>query len=175
MGTLTLPTLTEARALIASLTVGQTVTLTRDGRDSTVTVQRREGLSVHRHSDARTVTVGYGLGRWNTEINAEGLAAGYYALSVPEPEPVTPAPVIPLLPAFTPYKIAVTWHNGNDRERVEYSGPFVWDAIFAACRDIFARYYAVPPGDILEEMRAALLHSGRYDGWSWFHVEMVTA
>ena len=174
METLTPPTLTEARALIASLAVGQSVILTRDGHDSAVTVQRREGLDVHRHPDGRTVTVGYGLGRWNTEVNADGLAAGYYALTVPEPEPVTAAPA-PLLPAFTPYKIAVTWHNGNDRESVEYSGPFVWDAIFAACRGIFARYEAVPTGDILEEMRAALLHSGRYDGWSWFHVEMVSA
>jgi hypothetical protein len=76
-------TLTEARVLISQLKPGDPVLLTMDGRTMDVTVQRREGLDVYRHSDARSVTVGYGPGRWNTEISAERIAAGYVAVEIP--------------------------------------------------------------------------------------------
>jgi hypothetical protein len=63
--------------LIASLNMGDPVRITVDGRAHDVTVQRREGLDVYKHPDGRTVTVGYGPGRWNTEVSAERIAAGY--------------------------------------------------------------------------------------------------
>lgn len=71
------PTLAQARLIIASLNPGDSVRITLDGRAHDVTVQRREGLDVYRHPDSRAVTVGYGPGRWNTEISADRIAAGY--------------------------------------------------------------------------------------------------
>lgn len=74
----------QHHSFLASLHVGDVVTITRDGRDNTVTVQR----SLHRSDpggfgswDHSKVTVGYGPGRWNTEVSAAGLEAGHYSLS----------------------------------------------------------------------------------------------
>ena len=74
------PTLAQARLIIDSLNPGDPVRITLDGRTHDVTVQRREGLGVYRHPDSRAVTVGYGPGRWNTEISADRIAAGYVSV-----------------------------------------------------------------------------------------------
>ena len=74
------PALLEAREVIASLKVGDLVTITVDGRDILAVVQRREGHEVYRHPDGRSVTVGYGPGRWNTEVSASSIADGYTPL-----------------------------------------------------------------------------------------------
>lgn len=65
---------------LAELAPGTPVTLVRDGRRHDVTVQRwsRDGSPDH----AR-LTVGYGPGRWNLEVTAAGILAGYYDLEVP--------------------------------------------------------------------------------------------
>jgi len=73
-------TLTDARVLVGQLQPGMSVILTEDGRDYACIVQRREeGFG---HPDSKNVTVGYGPGRWNREVNAAGLAAGSYGLRI---------------------------------------------------------------------------------------------
>lgn len=76
------PTLAEARILIASLSTGDTVILYRDGQPLTLTVQRRRSSEPggFGHPDGAAVTVGYGPGRFNTEVTAAGIAYGNYAL-----------------------------------------------------------------------------------------------
>lgn len=75
----------QAYSMLAGLRVGDEVTITRDGRDSMVTVQRPiramdgGGFGSWDHS---AVTVGYGPGRWNTEVTAAGIAGGFYAVRV---------------------------------------------------------------------------------------------
>ena len=72
--------LAEARVLVGQLEPGMSVILTTDGRDYPCIVQRREeGFG---HPDSKNVTVGYGPGRWNQEVNAAGLAAGNYGLRI---------------------------------------------------------------------------------------------
>lgn len=72
-----------AHSFLASLRVGDAVTLTRDGRENTVTVQREiramdgGGFGSWDHS---AVTVGYGPGRWNVEVTAAGIDGGFYSL-----------------------------------------------------------------------------------------------
>lgn len=74
-----------AHAMLQSLEAGQEVTLIRDGRELAVTVQRSirkmdgGGFGSWDHS---AVTVGYGPGRWNTEVTAAGIAGGYYSVTV---------------------------------------------------------------------------------------------
>ena len=74
----------DAHTLLASLRTGDTVTLTRDGRESQVTVQRElrrmdgGGFGSWDHS---AVTVGYGPGRFNMEVTPAGIEAGNYALT----------------------------------------------------------------------------------------------
>lgn len=65
---------------LAALKPGDTVLLTRDGTDHEVQVQRfhRDGSIDHAN-----LTVGYGPGRWNTEVSAARVLAGYVGLSVP--------------------------------------------------------------------------------------------
>lgn len=75
----------DAFKLLASLRTGDTVTLTRDGRTNVVTVQRttiKPDGSQFGSWDYANVTVGYGPGRWNTEVNAAGIEAGLYAVTV---------------------------------------------------------------------------------------------
>lgn len=75
------------RLLLGSLRVGDAVTLTVDGKSHAVTVQRelrRPDGGSFGSPDYAVVTVGYGPGRWNTEVNAAGLAAGRYTLAVAE-------------------------------------------------------------------------------------------
>lgn len=73
----------DAHRLLASLRVGDTVKLTRDGRESVVTVQRAirgmdgGGFGSWDHS---AVTVGYGPGRFNMEVTAAGIEAGSYGV-----------------------------------------------------------------------------------------------
>ena len=74
----------DAYAMLSGLTVGQPVTLTRDGRDLAVTVQRTirrmdgGGFGSWDHS---AVTVGFGPGRFNTEVTAAGIAGGFYTVT----------------------------------------------------------------------------------------------
>lgn len=73
----------EAHTFLASLTPGDAVVITRDGRENAVTVQRPirrmdgGGFGSWDHS---AVTVGYGPGRWNTEVTPAGIEAGHYTL-----------------------------------------------------------------------------------------------
>ena len=75
------PTLAEARTIMAALTPGTSVVLTVDGRDHACIVQRHNGTEPG-HSDSKNATLGYGPGRWNMEVNAAGLAGGYYRVRV---------------------------------------------------------------------------------------------
>jgi hypothetical protein len=71
-----------AHRLLASLRVGDVVTVTEDSRDSEMTVQRelsRPGGVGSWDGDA-VVKVGYGPGRYNREISAGTIAGGYVAL-----------------------------------------------------------------------------------------------
>lgn len=65
---------------LASLKPGTTVLLIEDGREMEVQVQRftRDGSMDH-----ASLTVGYGPGRWNREVSAARILAGYVGLSVP--------------------------------------------------------------------------------------------
>jgi hypothetical protein len=75
----------EAHTMLASLRQGDAVLLTRDGRTSEVTVQRPiRGMDGGGFGswDYSSVTVGYGPGRWNMEVNAAGIEAGSYALAL---------------------------------------------------------------------------------------------
>lgn len=65
---------------LAALTPGTTVLLIEDGREIEVQVQRftRDGSMDH-----ASLTVGYGPGRWNREVSAARILAGYVGLSVP--------------------------------------------------------------------------------------------
>ena len=73
-----------AHRFLSSLRVGDVVTLVRDGRESRVTVQREiramdgGGFGSWDHS---AVTVGYGPGRWNTEVTAAGISDGFYGVT----------------------------------------------------------------------------------------------
>ena len=72
------PLLAETIALLADLREGEQVTLTRDGNRSTVTVQRAFRVDVGGGSrEHGVVTVGYGPGRWNTEVSARMILDGY--------------------------------------------------------------------------------------------------
>lgn len=75
------PTLAEARTIMATLHPGTSVILTLDGRDHACIVQRHDGTELG-HSDSKNATLGYGPGRWNMEVNASGLAGGYYSVRV---------------------------------------------------------------------------------------------
>lgn len=65
---------------LASLTPGTTVLLIEDGREIEAQVQRftRDGSMDH-----ASLTVGYGPGRWNREVSAARILAGFIELSVP--------------------------------------------------------------------------------------------
>jgi hypothetical protein len=73
----------EAHTFLASLKVGEPVLIHRDGRTNEVTVQREltpgdgGGFGSWDHS---RVTVGYGPGRWNTEVTPAAIEAGFVAL-----------------------------------------------------------------------------------------------
>lgn len=75
------PTLAEARTIMAALTPGTSVLLTVDGRDHACIVQRQDGNEPG-HADSKNATLGYGPGRWNMEVNAAGIAGGYYRVRV---------------------------------------------------------------------------------------------
>lgn len=72
-----------AYTLLAGLKVGEQVDVTIDGRNYTVTVQRAlmggDGGGFGSW-DYASVTVGYGPGRWNTEISAAGIEAGRFTI-----------------------------------------------------------------------------------------------
>lgn len=72
------PSLLEARVLMSQLAIGTSVIVTIDGQEMPCIVHRRE--EGPGHPDYKTVTVGYGPGRWNQEINAAGIAAGNYGV-----------------------------------------------------------------------------------------------
>lgn len=82
------PTLTAARGVIASLNDGDTVRVTRDGATSEYTVQRRSSSEPggFGHPDSASVTVGFGPGRYNFEVTAAGMAAGFYTVERVAPE-----------------------------------------------------------------------------------------
>lgn len=67
-------------ARLASLKPGTPVLLIEDGKEHEVAVQRfaRDGSMDH-----AALTVGYGPGRWNREVSAARILAGYVGLSVP--------------------------------------------------------------------------------------------
>lgn len=65
-------TIVSAAQMLATLRNGDTVTLTLDGRDIDVSVQherRRMDGNGFGSIDYASVTVGYGPGRWNMEVN----------------------------------------------------------------------------------------------------------
>jgi len=67
--------------LLRGLREGDVVYLTRDGKRSKVTVQRAFRVDAGGGSqDHAKVTLGYGPGRWNTEVSAAGIVGGYYAV-----------------------------------------------------------------------------------------------
>lgn len=77
------PTRAELHSFLASLKVGDQVVLTRDTRPRVLTVQRELRRTDGRDLgswDHAAVTVGYGPGRFNTEVTAAGLDAGHYQL-----------------------------------------------------------------------------------------------
>lgn len=67
-------------ARLAALVPGSTVLLIEDGKEHEVQVQRfhRDGALDH-----ASLTVGYGPGRWNREVSAARILAGYVGLSLP--------------------------------------------------------------------------------------------
>ena len=69
-------------------------------------------------------------------------------------------------------QIFVTWHNGSTVEWASYRAESIAEALSAADSDIFARYYARPPANVLASMRATLKAGGRVDSWSWFTIEL---
>lgn len=74
----------ELTSFLGSLRVGDPVTLTRDGRTHEVTVQRtltRGDGGGFGSLDHAKVTVGYGPGRWNTEVSAAGIRDGFYVVA----------------------------------------------------------------------------------------------
>lgn len=82
-----MPTLAQANALLSSLKVGDPVTLTLDGRPVEVTVQRElsgRDPGGYGNPENFAVTVGFGPGRFNTEVTPARMAAGYVALSLPK-------------------------------------------------------------------------------------------
>jgi hypothetical protein len=74
----------QAHTFLASLRVGDPVTITQDGREIAVTVQRelrRTDGGGFGSWDHAAVTVGFGPGRWNVEVTAVALEQGRAALS----------------------------------------------------------------------------------------------
>ena len=72
---------------LAELRVGQPVRLAVDGQEHDLTVQReftRGDGGGFGSIDHGTITVGYGPGRWNTEVSGARIKAGYVSLSVPD-------------------------------------------------------------------------------------------
>jgi hypothetical protein len=76
----------EAHRLLAGLRVGDPVLLHRDGKALELTVQQE----LHKTDgggfgswDHAAVSVGYGPGRYNTEISAATIAVGYAQLTLP--------------------------------------------------------------------------------------------
>lgn len=73
----------KAYEFLASLRQGDRVTISQDGRESVVTVQRElrrmdgGGFGSWDHS---AVTVGYGPGRFNLEVTPAGIEFGSYSL-----------------------------------------------------------------------------------------------
>lgn len=73
----------EAHTFLASLKLGEAVLITRDGQTNQVTVQRElspsdgGGFGSWDHSN---VKVGFGPGRWNTEVTPAAIEAGHVAL-----------------------------------------------------------------------------------------------
>lgn len=66
---------------VTTLHKGDALRYTADGRTSLVTVQSEpEVLGSH---GSRSVTVGFGPGRWNRSVCNDGQAHGYYVLEVP--------------------------------------------------------------------------------------------
>lgn len=75
--------LAEAHSFLASLAVGDAVTLTQDGRAVDLTVQRaltRADGGGFGHPHSATITIGYGPGRYNRELSAVTLADGFATL-----------------------------------------------------------------------------------------------
>ena len=67
----------KAHQFLASLRTGDEVTLFRDGRLLDVTVQRplhKPDPGGFGSTEASRVTVGFGPGRWNTEVTVQDLA-----------------------------------------------------------------------------------------------------
>lgn len=79
-----MPTVHEASALLSSLKAGDEVVLTQDGRDLHVTVQRElcgRDPGGFGHPDNWAVTVGWGPGRYNTEVTPARMALGFVSLA----------------------------------------------------------------------------------------------
>lgn len=88
------PTRHQAYELLAGLRAGERVLFTESGRTMDLTVQdelhRPDGFGSWDY--AAVVKVGYGVGRWNTEVNAARLSEGHARL---ERLPVPPATDLP--------------------------------------------------------------------------------
>jgi plastocyanin len=64
---------------VPTLAVGDKVTYTAEGRTHELTVQTApDRFGSH---DEKTVTVGYGPGRWNRSVSNSGQRMGFYALT----------------------------------------------------------------------------------------------
>ena len=67
-----------ALGILASLNVGDAVTVTNDGKEHAMTVTRsaRRSDGAFGSWESTRVTVSLGPGRWSTEITAEGIGSG---------------------------------------------------------------------------------------------------
>lgn len=63
---------------LAALEVGDAVLLTRDGKTLALHVVRIQLPGPH--TSERVVTVGYGPGRWNTEVSIGRIRAGFLSI-----------------------------------------------------------------------------------------------
>lgn len=65
---------------VYELQVGDPVVVVADGRSHRVTVQRAVDPGEFAAPESRTVTVGFGPGRWNREVSNAAQRAGYVQL-----------------------------------------------------------------------------------------------
>lgn len=116
------PTRHEAAAFLGSLRTGERVLYTESGSTQEVTVQRGlerpSGYGSWDH-DA-VVKVGYGPGRWNTDVNAARLSEGYASLRRADEETANPrqdagfSPTWPQLREADEYHGTVQTTNGGE-------------------------------------------------------------
>lgn len=159
------PTLVDARALMAQLEPGTSVLLTLDGREFACIVQRREeGFG---HPDSKNVTVGYGPGRWNQEVNAAGLAAGNYGLRVETNQQRLLREASITDPAHPDYNtdmdiiVAGTTKTYRDLTLagVDVNDPAAFDAFVAAEQSMTARAKPIDeqsPAELVQTLRVEL-------------------